>query len=143
MDFLEEIKQLEKKKTFIHFSYDHYDMYKEDNGSNCNFSIEIRRGKVKYQTSWHGDNHEYGDVHENMEAAVMMAKWFVEDEDRMHDFFNHADETETEEGKKLWKKNNEAYRALGKHMYNNHKPHREASDRMTKWFEEENEKENE
>ncbi len=132
MNFLEEIKKLKEQNVFIEFSNEHY-----PNGSNCNFSIRvIEDAKTKYGTGWHGDNHEYGDVEEVMEAAVKMAKWFVEDKDRMYDYFTWAKETVTKEGKARWDTHNKTSQALHDYMYKNHAPYKKSSDDGKKFMEE-------
>jgi hypothetical protein len=137
MMFLEEIKNLEEQGVFISFSHDHY-----KNGSNCNFSISIvEDGKRKYATAWHGDNHEYGDTHENMTAAVNMAAWLVSDKERMRNYFTWAQETVTKEGLESWKLHQDTRQALGDYMYKTHAPYKKYCDDGTK-FMEEYEKEN-
>jgi len=132
VNFLEEIKELEKKGVFINFSHDHY-----KSGSNCNFSITlVEDGKVKHGTSWHGDNHEYGDTHENMEAAVKMAKWIFEDKDRVYDYFTWANETVTKEGKERWDIHRKTRQALADYMYENHAPYKKSCDDGKKFMEE-------
>lgn len=84
MDFLEQIKDLASKGVTIDFSHDHY-----KNGINCNWSINfLRKHKFKklglkdwekwIGTMWHGDNHEYGDPQESMQAAVRYAYFILE-----------------------------------------------------------------
>lgn len=51
--------------------YDHY-----DDGTNCNFSIEFRDKKT--QTSWYGDNNEFGGVKNVMITSVNFALWYLE-----------------------------------------------------------------
>lgn len=132
MNFLEEIKKLEEQGMFISFSHDHY-----KNGSNCNFSISyVEEGKRKYATAWHGDNHEYGDTHENMKAAVMMAKWLLEDEERMYNYFTWAKETVTKEGKARWDLHQKTRQELGDYMYENHAPYKKSCDDGEKFMKE-------
>ena len=75
MDILERIRELEKQRVFIHLTYDHYDQFKEGNGSNCNWSIEFRA--IRKQTMWHGDNHEFGDTAECLLTAIEFAEWLL------------------------------------------------------------------
>jgi len=132
MNFLEEIKKLEEQGIFIDFSNEYY-----KNGANCNFSVKIvEDGKVKYGTSWHGDNHEYGDVHEAMEGAVKMAMWFAEDKDRVYDYFTWAKETVTKEGKERWETHRKNTQALRDYMYENHAPYKKSCDDGKKFMEE-------
>lgn len=97
MDLIKELGELESKGVFIHLSYDHY-----KDGTNCNFSIEFT--KTDNQTYWYGDNHEFGNVPQVLVAAVKLAKWFLEDEDRIKFFFISVAETVTEEGRANWGK---------------------------------------
>jgi hypothetical protein len=132
MMFLEEIKNLEEQGVFISFFYDHY-----KSGSNCNFSISIvEDGKVKYGTGWHGDNHEYGDTHENMRAALNMAAWLIADKERMHNYFTWAKETVTKEGLESYKLHQDTRQALRDYMYKTHEPYRKSCDEGTKFMEE-------
>jgi len=133
MNFLEEIKNLEEQGVFISFSHDHY-----KNGSNCNFSIMIiEDGKRKYATAWHGDNHEYGDTHENMTAVVNnMAAWLIDDKDRVYDYFTWAKETVIKEGKERWETHRKNTQALRDYMYENHAPYKGLCDGGKKFMEE-------
>ena len=105
MNYLEEIKELEAKGVFIHYSHEHY----PGSGTNCMFQIEFtkhpypNRPEKCYMTGAWGDNHEFGDTADAMEASVKIAKWLLEG-DRLEWFFFSAKETVTEEGHALWMK---------------------------------------
>jgi hypothetical protein len=97
MDFLKEISELASKGCTIDFQHDHY-----KDGINCNWSITftkhydgIKEGGFDIEpwderkgTMWHGDNHEYGDPHQSMEAAVKLAKFMLENEDCFDAYFD-------------------------------------------------------
>jgi len=103
MNIQEETRELEKQGVFIHYSHEHY-----TNGSNCNFSIEFtrhpypHRPEDHYQTGWYGDNHEFGDTADVLEASIKMAKWLLRG-NNLEWFFYNPNETVSEEGHKKWK----------------------------------------
>lgn len=98
MDFLQQIKDLASKGITIDFQHDHY-----PNGINCNWSIRftVQHEEIKIDdeillpasterrgTMWHGDNHEFGDPHESMQAAVKLAYFMSENADVMEAYYN-------------------------------------------------------
>ena len=89
MDYLEEIKKLEKEKIFIHYDYDYY-----KDGVNCNFSIQFKYiEKDNNQTGWYGDNHEFGDIADVMKKSVDVAN-FMKSLDLELYFRNLTDKTD-------------------------------------------------
>jgi len=72
------LTKLEKQGVYIHTSIEHY-----PDGSNLNFSIEFRKHGKGKQTSWYGDNHEYGDIGRTMSCAVRLAQFYLEDPNRI------------------------------------------------------------
>jgi hypothetical protein len=73
---LKTYQELEKKGVYIHYIPEHY-----DDGSNLSFSIEFRHHNK--QTGWFNDNHEFGDVYNTMIKSIKLAKWYLEDIDRI------------------------------------------------------------
>ena len=65
----EELTLLEEVGIFIHLDYEHY-----DNGTNCLFQIEFRDKKT--MTCQFGDNHEFGNTVETINAAIQLAWWY-------------------------------------------------------------------
>ena len=122
MDFLEQIKDLESKGVTIDFSNEWYEQ-----GINCNWSITFHnhlrpekpgdkddpfsKRSRQQKTGWYGDNHEFGDPYQSMQAAVKLAYFFLEDVRRIEAYF-HPDglalegyEKEQEETHNfIWKK---------------------------------------
>lgn len=72
----EELKLLEQYGIFIHLNYEHYDI-----GTNCLFQIEFKNKKT--MTCQFGDNHEFGNTVETINAAIQLAKWYHNDESRI------------------------------------------------------------
>ena len=97
MNFIEQITDLRKKGVTIDFSNEWY-----TTGINCNWSVTFHnylypeKPGVKtdafasrtrqWKTGWYGDNHEFGDVPQSMEAAVKFAYFMLENEEvlKMH-----------------------------------------------------------
>jgi hypothetical protein len=73
---LETYKELEENGIHIHYSLEEY-----KDGTNLMFSIEFK--KQKTQTSWYNDNHEFGDTYNTMYKSIQLAKWYLEDENRI------------------------------------------------------------
>lgn len=72
----QELTLLEQAGIFIHLDYEHY-----DDGTNCLFQIEFRNKKIR--TGQYGDNHEFGNTVETINAAIHLAKWYSTDESRI------------------------------------------------------------
>ena len=72
----ERLNKLQLKNVFIHIEPEHY-----KNGSNACFSIEFR--DYGEQTGWYGDNHEFGEFGDVMYAALELAEWYLEDDNRI------------------------------------------------------------
>lgn len=100
MNIYKEIKGLEKKGVFIHFGHEH-----PSYGSHCLFSIEItEKGKHKYQTSWYGDNKEFGDTADTMVSAIKIARLFAKNNNAKK-YFNDVKRTTEQrrnEFRKIW-----------------------------------------
>ena len=97
MDLVKEIRDLEAKGVFIHLGHEHY-----ADGSNCNWSIEFTKFDNKNnQTSWFGDNHEFGDTIDCYAAAFRLAKFLLMN-DNLYWYFFNVKETVTEEGHSNW-----------------------------------------
>lgn len=99
MDLSSKIRELEAKGVFIHIQHEHY-----TDGSNCNWSIEFT--KLDYrnnQTSWFGDNHEFGDTVDCYLAAFKLADYLLEG-DNLKWYFFDLKETVTDEGRANWLK---------------------------------------
>lgn len=95
MDLKKELRDLENKGAFIHLNYEHY-----HDGTNCLFSIEFKNFKDKndrtLRTGWYGDNHEFGDVVNCVEVAILFANWLLED-DHLQWYFYTPKKTMTEQ----------------------------------------------
>jgi hypothetical protein len=99
MNLIKQIRDLEAKGVFIHLSHEHY-----SNGSNCNWSVEFTKFDNKNnQTSWFGDNHEFGDTIDCYTAAFKLATFLLEG-DNLEWYFFSLKETVTEEGHSNWLK---------------------------------------
>lgn len=73
---LEEFASLEEAGVYISFSADHY-----KDGSNLCFSIDFPNGddrRNRVGTGWYNDNHEFGGAKTTVEAAIKLAKWYLE-----------------------------------------------------------------
>ncbi len=100
MNFIEQITDLRKKGVTIDFSNEWY-----TNGINCNWSVTFHnylypeKPGVKtdafasrtrqWKTGWYGDNHEFGDVPQSMEAAVKFAYFMLENEEVLKMYFSN------------------------------------------------------
>lgn len=129
MNFLEEITNLGKQGIYINYSNEYY-----KNGSNCNFNIEfIENGQMQYATAWFGDNHEFGDVNQAMEASIKMAKWFLIDNNK-EKYFQEVKETVTKKGYDAYMEVREANQELFQYLYDNHPPYKKSSDKGEKFM---------
>lgn len=113
MDIKSEIRKLEAKGVFISLSYDHY--YNKPITTNCNFTIEFIKVKnILKQTEWFGDNHEFGDTADVLEAAIRIAKWLLRG-DRLKWYFHNSTNSNTKKGLELYKeyvKNKKRFRKM-------------------------------
>jgi hypothetical protein len=76
----EVFEELEKQGVHIDYMTDDY-----PNGSNLTFSINFF--KYKRGTCWYGDNHEFGNCRQAMEASIKLALWYLEKPERI-EFIN-------------------------------------------------------
>lgn len=113
MEFIDEIRYLEGEGVFIHIQHEHY-----KNGSNCNWSVEFTKFEQRNnQTSWFGDNHEFGDTIDCYAAAFRIAHFLLKD-DNLKWYFLEKIETVTDEGRANYSKHRKVREEAHKAAFN-------------------------